>query len=84
MFQGAIQALSRSYFARIIPPEKSGEFFGIFDICGKGASFLGTAFMGMFAQITGRSNSGIIVLAVMFVIGYFLFGKAVKLNQEKA
>ncbi len=42
MFQGGIQALSRSYFARIIPAEKSGEYFGILDICGKGASFFGT------------------------------------------
>lgn len=81
MFQGAIQALSRSYFARIIPPEKSGEFFGIFDICGKGASFMGTALMGMFAQITGRSNGGVVILAVMFVIGFFLFGKAARLNE---
>ena len=80
MFQGAIQALSRSYFARIIPPEKSGEFFGIFDICGKGASFMGTALMGLFAQITGKSNGGVAILAVMFLIGFFVFGKAVKLN----
>lgn len=36
MFQGGIQALSRSYFAKIIPPEKSGEYFGLMDICGKG------------------------------------------------
>ncbi len=36
MFQGAIQALSRSYFMKIIPPQKSGEYFGLFDICGKG------------------------------------------------
>lgn len=43
MFQGTIQALSRSYFAKIIPAEKSGEFFGIYDICGKGASVIGTA-----------------------------------------
>ncbi len=35
MFQGTIQALSRSYFAKIIPAEKSGEYFGIYDICGK-------------------------------------------------
>ena len=41
MFQGGVQALSRSHFAKIIPPEKSGEYFGLFDICGKGASFLG-------------------------------------------
>lgn len=84
MFQGAIQALSRSYFAKIIPAEKSGEFFGIFDICGKGASFMGTALMGLFAQITGKSNGGVIILAVMFLIGFFLFGKAAKLNRENA
>ena len=82
MFQGAIQALSRSYFARIIPPEKSGEFFGIFDICGKGASFMGTALMGLFAQITGKSNGGVAILAVMFVIGFIVFGMAAKLNRD--
>lgn len=78
MFQGGVQALSRSYFAKIIPPEKSGEFFGIFDICGKGASFLGTALMGLFAQITGSPNGGVVILAVMFLIGFVLFRKADK------
>ena len=77
MFQGGIQALSRSYFAKIIPAEKSGEYFGIFDICGKGASFMGTALVGLFAQITGSPNAGVAVLAVMFLTGYLLFGKAV-------
>lgn len=81
MFQGAVQALSRSYFARIIPPEKSGEFFGIYDICGKGASFLGTALMGFFAQVTGKPGGGVAILAVMFLIGYVLFKKAVALNS---
>lgn len=78
MFQGGIQALSRSYFAKIIPAEKSGEYFGIFDICGKGASFMGTALVGLFAQITGSPNAGVAVLAVMFLTGYLLFGRAVK------
>lgn len=41
MFQGGIQALSRSYFTKIIPEEHSGEYFGLMDICGKGASFVG-------------------------------------------
>lgn len=81
MFQGAVQALSRSYFAKIIPPEKSGEFFGIFDICGKGASFMGTALMGLFAQVTGSPNGGVAILAVMFVIGFMLFGKAEKIEE---
>lgn len=83
MFQGAIQALSRSYFASIINPKKAGEYFGIFDICGKGASFMGTALMGLFAQITGNANGGIIILVFMFLIGYYLFDKAVKLNKKR-
>ena len=76
MFQGGIQALSRSYFAKIIPAEKAGEYFGVFDICGKGASFMGTALVGVCAQITGSPNAGVAVLAVMFLIGYWLFGRA--------
>lgn len=83
MFQGAIQALSRSYFARIIPPEKSGEYFGIYDICGKGASFVGTTLVGVVAQITGRANAGVSMLTVMFVLGFLLFGKAAKLNRGR-
>ncbi|MCD8337308.1 MAG: MFS transporter [Lachnospiraceae bacterium] len=84
MFQGAIQALSRSYFAKIIPAEKSGEYFGIYDICGKGASFMGTFLVGVVAQLTGIANAGVSILAVMFVIGFLLFGKAAKLNRPDA
>ncbi len=75
MFQGAIQALSRSYFAKIIPAEKSGEFFGIFDICGKGAAFVGTALVGMLAQLTGQMNLGIAAISIMFMIGFIIFNK---------
>lgn len=78
MFQGAIQALSRSYFARIIPAEKSGEYFGIYDICGKGASFMGTTLVGIVAQITNAANAGVAIIAVLFVIGFVLFSKAAK------
>jgi len=83
MFQGGVQALSRSYFAKIIPAEKSGEYFGLYDICGKGASFLGTFLVGVFAQITGQANGGIFILTVMFIIGFFLFTKADHINQKK-
>lgn len=82
MFQGAIQALSRSYFARIIPPEKSGEYFGIYDICGKGASFLGTTLVGLTAQLTDNASAGVSILFVLFVIGFVLFWKAAKLNRR--
>lgn len=81
MFQGGIQALSRSYFARIIPPEKAGEFFGIFDICGKGASFMGTALVGLVTQLTQNPGSGVGMLAVLFAVGFVFFGKAVKAKE---
>lgn len=73
MFQGAIQALARSYFAKIIPAEKSGEYFGIYDICGKGASFVGTLLIGVVAQVTGVANAGVAVIAVLLVIGFVMF-----------
>lgn len=73
MFQGGIQALSRSYFAKIIPAEKSGEYFGLFDICGKGASFLGTSLVSIVTQLTGHMNLGVGVISVMFIIGIFFF-----------
>ena len=73
MFQGGVQALSRSHFAKIIPPEKSGEYFGLFDICGKGASFLGTMIVSVGSQLTGSANVGVGSLIVLFVVGFMLF-----------
>ena len=73
MFQGGVQALSRSHFAKIIPPEKSGEYFGLFDICGKGASFLGTMIVSVGSQLTGSANVGVGSLIVLFLVGFVLF-----------
>ena len=73
MFQGGVQALSRSHFAKIIPPEKSGEYFGLFDICGKGASFLGTMIVSVGSQLTGSANVGGGSLIVLFIVGFVLF-----------
>lgn len=76
MFQGGIQALSRSYFAKIIPPEKSGEYFGLMDICGKGASFLGTTVIGLISQVTGKVNIGVGAISVFFILGMIVFRMA--------
>lgn len=81
-FQGGIQALSRSYFAKIIPENASGEYFGLFDICGKGASFLGTMLIGVVTQITGKQNLGVAALSIMFVIGYLIFNKVSKMDDR--
>lgn len=78
MFQGGIQALSRSYFAKIIPSEQSGEYFGLLDICGKGASFIGTAVVGVISQMSGNASLGVGALAIMFLIGIILFRISVK------
>ena len=84
MFQGGIQALSRSYFAKIIPAEKSGEYFGLFDICGKGASFLGTLIVAVVSQTTGNESIAVGAIAVIFVIGFVIFCYADRLNRAKS
>lgn len=82
MFQGAIQALSRSYFAKIIPPEKSGEYFGIYDICGKGASITGTLLVSVITQITGMQQLAIGSLVLMFVVGFYYFYRANRADAQ--
>lgn len=76
MFQGGIQALSRSYFTKIIPAEKSGEYFGLMDICGKGASFLGTTVISLISQFTGNVNVGVGAISLFFVLGMIVFRMA--------
>ena len=73
-FQGSIQSLSRSYYSKIIPPENSGEYFGIYDIFSKGASFLGSAVIAWVKLAGGTINIAVASLAVFFALG-FLFLK---------
>lgn len=86
LFQGTIQAMSRSYFAKIIPQSKASEYFGIYDIFGKGASFMGTFLVALVADLTGRENLGVAALAVLFLIGLviFIFAIRCKVPQESA
>ena len=95
MFQGGIQAMSRSYLGKIIKPERSGEFYGLMDICGKGASFVGTTLVAVVSQATAgvrfsilgislqNENLAVGSLIILFIIGFFLFCKADKLNKER-
>ena len=79
MFQGAIQALSRSYYAQIIPADNSGEYFGLYDICGKGAAFLGTTLVGVVVSMTHSVNIAVATLSVLFILGFIFFSKSAKL-----
>lgn len=67
--QGGIQALSRSYFGKIIPKENSNEFFGFYNIFGKFAAIMGPAIMGAVTQITGKANYGVFSIIALFIIG---------------
>ena len=95
MFQGGIQALARSYLGKIIKPERSGEFYGLMDICGKGASFLGTTLVAFVSQVTAgmevnifgiqlqNENLAVGSLIALFIIGFILFCKADALNKNR-
>ena len=78
MFQGGVQALSRSHFAKLIPPEKSGEYFGLLDICGKGASMLGTFAVSLVSQLSGSTSLGVGAIAIFFLVGLFLFRSSLR------
>ncbi|MFP5105982.1 MFS transporter [Neobacillus sp. C211] len=67
--QGGIQALSRSYFAKLVPKENANEFFGFYSIFYKFAAILGPFLVGFTAQITGNTNSGVFSLVILFAIG---------------
>jgi len=69
-FQGSIQSLSRSYYSKIIPAENSGEYFGIYDIFSKGASFLGSAVIAVVKLAGGTINIAVASLAVFFALGF--------------
>lgn len=70
--QGGIQALSRSYFAKLVPKENANEFFGFYNIFGKFASIMGPLLVGVTAQLTGNSSSGVFSLIVLFIIGILI------------
>jgi len=80
LFQGGIQALSRSLYTRIIPKEKSAEFFGFYNMLGKFAAVIGPMMMGTIALWTGNIRIGILSILILFVLGgYFL----TKVNIEE-
>ncbi|MBU4315748.1 MAG: MFS transporter [Proteobacteria bacterium] len=73
--QGGIQALSRSYFGRLIPPERSAEFFGFYNIFGKFAAITGPFLMAVISRFTGDSRYGILSILLLFILGGFLLKK---------
>ena len=68
MFQGGIQALSRSYYGKIIPKDHANEYYGFYDIFGKTASILGTFLVATTTTLTGNASIGVLSIAVLLVV----------------
>ena len=84
-FQGSIQSLSRSYFAKIIPAENSGEYFGLYDIFAKGASFLGSLIIGIVMSVEGGTiQVAVASLAVFFGLGFVFLTMADRIPGREA
>ena len=81
--QGGIQAISRSYFCQMIPPENSGEFFGFFDIFGKFATVLGPLLYALVRGITGSPAFAILSIIVLFLLGLIMLGVGNKYFKEQ-
>lgn len=71
--QGGIQALSRSYFAKIVPKKNANEFFGFYNIFGKFAAIIGPLLMSLTSDITGNTRYSILAIAPLFIIGLIIF-----------
>jgi MFS transporter, UMF1 family len=83
MAQGGIQALSRSYFGKLIPKEESNEYFGFFDIFGKFSDGIGPLFLTAAVLLTGSARLGILGLIIFFVLGFIFINKVDKLTTIK-
>jgi len=73
LFQGGIQALSRSYFSRLVPKGQEAEFFGFYNMLGKFATIIGPALMGIVTLATGSNRLGILSIVVLFIAGGAIF-----------
>ena len=71
--QGGIQALSRSYYAKIIPKNNSNEFFGFYNIFGKFAAIVGPFLMALTTTLTGNARYSILAIIPLFIAGFFVF-----------
>lgn len=80
--QGGIQATSRSYFGKLLPKERSNEYFGFFDVFGKFASVVGPFLYATVAGLTGRSSLGTLCLVVLFLFGFIILWRGKDALEE--
>jgi MFS transporter, UMF1 family len=75
LVQGGVQSLSRSYYARLIPQDAAGEFFGFYNMLGKFAAVLGPLVVGITAATTGNARLALFMLVFFFIGGALLLSR---------
>ncbi len=80
MFQGGIQALSRSYFGKLIPKERSNEYYGFFDIFGRYASVMGTLLVSVVTSLTGDPSLGVLSIGILLVVGFVMLMRLARIK----
>lgn len=81
--QGGIQALSRSYYAKIVPKEKSNEFFGFYNIFGKFSAIIGPTIMAITTQVTGNARMSVLSIIPLFIVGFIVILQLPKDTLQK-
>jgi UMF1 family MFS transporter len=80
--QGGVQALSRSLYSRMIPADRTAEFFGFYNMLGKFAAIIGPLMMGWVGVVTGSPRTGILSLLVLFVVGAAVLLRVTEVNDQ--
>jgi UMF1 family MFS transporter len=75
LVQGGVQALSRSFYSRLIPPDEAGEFFGFYNMLGKFAAIVGPTLMGVVSLSTGSARLSILSISVLLIAGGLLLAR---------
>jgi len=83
LFQGGIQAISRSLFARLVPKGKEGEFFGFFNMLGKFSAVMGPILLGSITLLTGSVRIALLSIVVLFVLGALMLYRVDFVEGEK-
>ena len=82
LVQGGIQSLSRSYYAKIVPNNRSSEFFGVYNMLGKFAALIGPLVVGFTSYAFDSTRIGILSLSIFFILGLYLFNIQAKINSQ--
>lgn len=83
LVQGGVQALSRSFYARLIPAERAAEYFGVYNMMGKAAAILGPLLMGAVAIVTTNHRYSILSIIVFFIIGFIVLSYVKDPSREQ-